>query len=100
MPHRAIFLQAGLGEARLQAWIAEGWIGRDAAPAEAELARIALIQALTEELGVNEAGVDVALGLLDQLHGMRRALRQMQAELDRLPPPLRAALIEAARRGD
>jgi len=36
-----------------------------------------LIQDLTSDLGVNHEGVDVILHLMDQIHGLRRALREV-----------------------
>src|SRR5579863_1066367 len=63
----------------LETWVEAGWL----APArvedrlhysEVDLARAHLINDLTG-LGVNEAGVPIVLDLLDQLHGLRRALR-------------------------
>ena len=41
---------------------------------EADLARAKLIQDLMQDLGVNEEGVGVILNLLDQVHGLRKAL--------------------------
>ncbi|MDQ1078973.1 hypothetical protein [Pseudoroseomonas cervicalis] len=76
--------------------MSEGWLSSEAERPVAELARVALIRDLTEELGVNAAGVDVALRLLDQLHGLRAALR---AVLEGLPPEARAAAL-ASLRGD
>jgi chaperone modulatory protein CbpM len=72
--------RADLSEAALEMWIEEEWLVpvRDSAePAFSELdvARARLIQELTYELGVNREGVGIILNLLDQMHGMRRALR-------------------------
>jgi chaperone modulatory protein CbpM len=41
---------------------------------EADLARAELIRDLMQDLGVNDEGVGVILNLLDQMHGLRRAL--------------------------
>jgi chaperone modulatory protein CbpM len=41
---------------------------------EVDLARAELIRDLMQDLGVNDEGVGVILNLLDQLHGLRRAL--------------------------
>ena len=43
--------------------------------------RARLIQDLKTDLGVNDEGVDVILHLLDQLHGLRRALDQLHKDL-------------------
>lgn len=90
-------IQLGIGEETLEAWCAAGWISDAPALTEAELARAALIRELTETLGVNEEGVDVALTLLDQLHGLRRALRAVGQALDMLPPGLRDDLQRTLR---
>ena len=72
--------RADLSEEVLEVWIEEEWLVpvRDSAePAFSELdvARARLIQELTHELGVNREGIGIILNLLDQMHGMRRALR-------------------------
>jgi len=82
-------VQLGIGEETLETWCAAGWISDAPGLTEAELARAALIRELTETLGVNEEGVDVALTLLDQLHGLRRALRAVSQALETLPPAVR-----------
>jgi chaperone modulatory protein CbpM len=44
---------------------------------EADLARAALIRDLKDDLGVNDEGVAVVLGLVDQIHGLRRTLSDL-----------------------
>ncbi|MBL8675202.1 MAG: hypothetical protein IPK81_03585 [Rhodospirillales bacterium] len=71
--------RARLDDATLEVWIEEAWLAPDrTAPepafSEADLARALLIRDLTDDLGVNAAGVGVILDLLDQVHGLRRAL--------------------------
>jgi chaperone modulatory protein CbpM len=46
---------------------------------EVDLARARLIRDLKVDLGVNDDGIAIVLHLLDQLHGLRRLLREMQA---------------------
>ena len=63
----------------LEVWIEEEWLvpsgtATDQAFSEADLARAKLIQDLMQDLGVNEEGVGVILNLLDQVHGLRKAL--------------------------
>ena len=95
---RAEFLlHAEISEQTFQTWATAGWIGAGPEMSEADLARAALIRDLTERLGVNAEGVEVALNLLDQVHGLRRALRQVSAALDRLPEPLRTEVLAALR---
>ena len=87
-----LLIRARLDGDSFEAFVAEGWIARRDAPDgydELEVARTRLIRELREELGVNDEGVGVALGLLDQVHGLRIVLRQVTACLRALPEPLR-----------
>ncbi|MDQ0320542.1 chaperone modulatory protein CbpM [Pararhizobium capsulatum DSM 1112] len=74
----------------LEVWIERRWLvpqqtsGRPEFD-EAELARARLIQDLVGPMGVNDDGVDVAMQLLDQVHGLRGRLNR---------------LVEAVRRQD
>ena len=66
----------------LETWIEAGWLGprEDAGRqgfSDADLARAFLIRELTSELGVNDDGVSIILDLLDQMHGLRWALREV-----------------------
>ena len=63
----------------LEVWIEEEWLvpsgtATEQAFSEADLARAKLIRDLMQDLGVNEEGVGVILNLLDQVHGLRKAL--------------------------
>ena len=79
----------------LKVWIERRWLvppqsaGRPDFD-EAELARARLIQDLVGPMGVNDDGVDVAMQLLDQVHGLRarlnrlaEAVRRQDAEVQR-----------------
>ena len=84
MRKRPPFAATGLDRARVQAWIEAGWICPDSTPSErpqfSEVvqARILdLLQELQDDLGVNDEGVEVILDLLDQLYGLRQAVRDM-----------------------
>lgn len=44
-------------------------------------------------MGVNDEGVAVVLGLLDQVHGLRHALRRVSAVLHSVPEPLRRDIL-------
>src|ERR671926_357704 len=57
---------------------------------EADLERLRLIQRLTNELGLNLAGVELVLRLQDELVRMRRRLARMEREM-------RAAINEVHR---
>jgi chaperone modulatory protein CbpM len=82
---------SGMEHETLNAWIAEEWLipgesSADVSFTDIDVARARLIRDLKMDLGVNDAGVGVILNLLDQLHGLRSALRQMR-EVVRAPPP-------------
>jgi chaperone modulatory protein CbpM len=73
-------VRADLSQETLDFWIKEEWLvpvkdSKDVAFTEVDLARARLIADLMHELGVNREGVGIILNLLDQVHGMRRALR-------------------------
>ena len=71
--------QVGIQQAALDAWIEAGWLRPERARNDwrfttIDLARAQFIIDLSGPMGVNDEGVDVILGLLDQIHGLRRAL--------------------------
>jgi len=57
-------------------------ITRDMSFSEADLARANLIRDLTQDLGVNDEGVGVILSLVDQVHGLRKALAEVLRSMD------------------
>ncbi len=59
----------------------------DLAFSEGNVARAQLILDLKREMGVNDEGIGIILSLIDQMHGLRRVLRElMQANQEaRLP---------------
>jgi chaperone modulatory protein CbpM len=85
----------------MQHWVSAGWIAPQShGYSETDLARACLIRDLREAMGVNDEGVAVALGLLDQIHGMRRALRRVAATVHGLPEPARQELLAVLREMD
>jgi chaperone modulatory protein CbpM len=77
----AVFFTARYDENMLRQWAAAGWISIEesevGAPlSEADEARCNLICDLKQDIGINDEGIDVILNLLDQIHGLRRALRE------------------------
>ena len=69
-----------LPPARVRRYIRVGLVrpsrveGRKTFFSEAELARLRTIRRLGEDLGLNAAGVEVALRLVDEIRTLRRAL--------------------------
>lgn len=85
--------RAQLDRETLDVWIEEEWLipsgtASEQAFSEADLARARLIRDLIQDLGVNDEGVGVILNLLDQMHGLRRALADvLQCVRERSAPP-------------
>jgi chaperone modulatory protein CbpM len=85
--------RAQLDRETLEIWIEEEWlvpiaIAPELTFSEADLARAKLIRDLKQDLGVNDEGVGVILNLLDQVHGLRRALAELlQAVRERSASP-------------
>jgi chaperone modulatory protein CbpM len=83
MLKREIFIAGDIDPERLSAWIEAGWLCPGSGKREpdslsdADLARAQLICDLKDEFGINDEGVEVILGLLDQIHGLRLVMRQM-----------------------
>src|SRR5450756_941754 len=75
-------VRAQLDRETLEVWIEDEWLvpsGTATEPAfsEADLARAKVIRDLIQDLGVNDEGVGVILNLLDQVHGLRKAMADM-----------------------
>jgi chaperone modulatory protein CbpM len=81
----------------LEAWIEAGWLlpRQDGAKRnffDVDLARAHLIHDL-ERLGVNDEGIPVILDLVDQLHGLRRTLRDLLSTIHAQPEALRRWIV-------
>jgi chaperone modulatory protein CbpM len=77
---------AGLKTQTLDFWLEQRWLIPDQTFAEMnfsdmDVARARLIVDLKTDFGVNDEGVNVILHLVDQLHGLRRALDQLHKGL-------------------
>ena len=82
MTREQFIATSGVQVQTLEFWIEQEWLIPDQTPGgptftEVEVARARLIQDLISDLGVNHEGVDVILHLMDQIHGLRRALREV-----------------------
>ncbi len=83
---REFLERARLDRATLEVWIRAEWIfpartTPDRTFTEIDLARAKLIRELKHNMGVNDAGLDVILHLLDQMHGLRTALAEALASM-------------------
>jgi MerR family transcriptional regulator/heat shock protein HspR len=65
---------------------------------ERDVARVRLIQQLTQEEGINLAGVLRILELEDDIERLQRRLEQVHREVERMQAEARAALREAQQR--
>jgi chaperone modulatory protein CbpM len=80
---------SGLQVQTLEFWLEQRWLIPEETSAgmtfsDMDVARARLIQDLKSDFGVNDEGVDVILHLVDQLHGLRRALAQLHKDLHRV----------------
>jgi chaperone modulatory protein CbpM len=79
-------IRARLERQSLEAWVAAGWLVPPQTDPEllfsdVDLARVQLIRDLREDFGVNDEGVSVILHLVDQMHGLRRSMRELLDEM-------------------
>jgi chaperone modulatory protein CbpM len=86
MNKQEFLICAGLQMQTLELWLEQRWLIPDQTSAgmnfsDMDVARARLIRDLKIDFGVNDEGVDVILYLLDQLHGLRRALGQLPKDL-------------------
>lgn len=75
-------MQSRLDAGALDAWIEAGWLRPRGCRAEREfsdidLARARLIGDLCGDLGLNDEAIPVVLHLVDQIHGLRRLVREL-----------------------
>ena len=82
---------------RLQSWVALGLVRpatQDTQPvfAEIDIARVELLCSLENELEIDAETLPVVLSLLDQIHGLRRELRDLTAAIDAQPETVRAEI--------
>jgi chaperone modulatory protein CbpM len=86
MNKQEFLTHAGVQVQTLDLWLEQRWLIPDQSSAgmsfsDIDLARARLIRDLKTDFGVNDEGVDVILHLVDQLHGLRRALEQLHKDL-------------------
>jgi chaperone modulatory protein CbpM len=77
---------AGLQVQTLDLWLEQRWLIPEQTSAgmnfsDMDVARARLIRDLAADFGVNDEGIDVILHLMDQLHGLRRALGQLHEDI-------------------
>ena len=78
---REFFVHARVDAAAVETWVAAGWLMKQrpgTAFSQVDIARARFIRDL-QAMGVNDEGIPVILDLVDQLHGVRRTLREVLA---------------------
>jgi chaperone modulatory protein CbpM len=90
---------------RLRSWVRRGWIqpgrqGRRVVFTEIDVARARLVSHLTERLEVSDDEVPVILSLMDQVYGLRRALRTLGRAVESQPETVRADIARVFRELD
>jgi chaperone modulatory protein CbpM len=86
MEAREFALHARINGEKLNAWLEAGWLAPQRNDegthySEMDVARARLIEDL-KDLGINDEGVPVILDLVDQLHGLRRVLRELLSTIN------------------
>ena len=97
MESREFVLQARIDANVLSEWVEAGWLvphrtGTAQHFSEVDLARAYLVRDL-QQIGVNDEGISVILYLVDQLHGVRRLLREILSGIDAQPEAFRRRLV-------
>lgn len=90
--------------ATLQLWIEQRWIvpadGEQRSQfAESDVARGRLIVDLIEAMGVNDSGIDVAMNLLDQIHGLRGKLQDVMDAVRAQDPQVQSLIFDCLEKG-
>lgn len=86
MNRQEFLIVCGVERETLEIWIEQRWILPRTTQAgerfdEVDAARVRLIHDLKRNIGANDAGIDIILHLMDQLHGARRAMDQMRRHM-------------------
>jgi chaperone modulatory protein CbpM len=97
MEVREFLIYAQLDAGALDSWVAAGWL----APrrenetlqfSDIDIARALLVHDL-RRLGVNDDGIPVILDLVDQVHGLRRMLRELLSAIQSQPEAMKRWII-------
>ncbi len=90
-------LEAHIDRARLEDYIAREWVRPRRAETgwyfeEIDIARLQLVCHLTQEIQVNDEGMDVVLSLLDQLYGLRTQMKHLAHAITQQPPQVQTEI--------
>jgi chaperone modulatory protein CbpM len=86
MTKQQLLTSADLDVKTLEFWIEQHWLiptetTTELSFSDKDVARAYLIRDLKGDFGVNDEGIDVILHLVDQLHGLRRALGELTLDM-------------------
>lgn len=104
MEIREVLVRTRVKAEVLETWVRAGWLlpaahGPEWRFDDIDLARAQLIRDLKADLGVNDDGVEVALDLIDQVHGLRRTLQALLSAVAGESEEVRRRIVAAAGMG-
>ncbi|ANK87872.1 MULTISPECIES: chaperone modulator CbpM [Rhizobium] len=85
---------------QLDFWIEQGWLIPETSSGQrqfrdADVARARLILDLMGSMGVNEAGVDIVMELVDEVHGLRGTMDKLMTAIGRQERDVQRRLFES-----
>ena len=91
---------AGLDSAELARWVENRWIlpereGAGLLFCDVDIARVELILDIRRDYAIDDDGIALMLGLLDQVYSLRRQMRRLCAALEAQPDEVREAIRKA-----
>jgi len=91
-------LQARIDRQTLEAYIARQWLRPASHPSgwyfeDIDIARLELVCHLTQDINVNDEGMDVVLSLLDQLYSTRSRMQKLHNAISQQPPEVQTSIM-------
>jgi len=88
MDKQRFLISSGIQVQTLELWIEQHWlVPRETAEGleftDTDVARAGFIRELKQDFGANDAGIDVILHLVDQIHGLRQILSDLRAGMEK-----------------
>jgi chaperone modulatory protein CbpM len=97
-----IVLVEGVSTRQLRMWASEAWVcptmDVPAKYSDTDIARVRLLDLLTNQLEVGDEAVPIILSLIDQIHDLRHQMQVVAAAIDAHPGDLSAQLLEIVRK--
>lgn len=86
----------------LRVWVEEGWVAPQTSEGgpvydEIDVARLRFVCELKHDLNVNDEALPLILQLVDQVHGLRRTLRDLGQAVEAQPKDVRERISRALR---